>query len=110
MRTAGLVFFISVALAFDFTNGFHDAANAIAVSVTTRALRPLTALSMAAAMNVVGALVSTKVAATVGQGIITTPTGTHGLVIIFAALLGAICWNLITWSLGLPSSSTQALI
>jgi PiT family inorganic phosphate transporter len=110
MRTAGLILFIAVALGFDFTNGFHDAANAIAVSITTRALRPLTALMMAAAMNVVGALVSTKVAATVGQGIITTPSGSHGLAIIFAALLGAICWNLITWWLGLPSSSTHALI
>lgn len=110
MQTAGLVLFIVVALGFDFTNGFHDAANAIAVSVTTRALRPLTALGMAAVLNVVGALVSTKVAATVGEGIISTPTGSHGLGVIFAALLGAIAWNLLTWRLGLPSSSTHALI
>jgi inorganic phosphate transporter, PiT family len=110
MRTLGLIFLIIVALGFDFTNGFHDAANAVAVSITTRALRPLTALGMAAGLNVVGALVSTKVAATVGKGIITTPTGTHGLVIVFSALVGGITWNLLTWWLGLPSSSTHALI
>jgi PiT family inorganic phosphate transporter len=110
MRTVGLIFLIIVALGFDFTNGFHDAANAVAVSITTRALRPLTALGMAAALNVVGAVVSTKVAATVGKGIISTPTGTHGLVIVFSALVGGITWNLLTWWLGLPSSSTHALI
>ncbi len=110
MQSIGLVVFVLVALGFDFTNGFHDAANAIAVSVTTRALRPLTALGMAAALNVVGALISTKVAATVGQGIIATPTGSHGLGVVFAGLVGAIGWNLITWRLGLPSSSTHALI
>src|SRR5579872_6703152 len=110
MRTLGLVFLIIVALGFDFTNGFHDAANAVAVSITTRALRPLTALGMAAGLNVVGALISTKVAATVGKGIIATPAGTHGLVIVFAALIGGISWNLMTWWLGLPSSSTHALI
>jgi PiT family inorganic phosphate transporter len=110
MRTVGLVFLIVVALGFDFTNGFHDAANAVAVSITTRALRPLVALAMAAGLNVVGALVSTKVAATVGSGIIETPSGTHGLVVVFSALIGAILWNLFTWWLGLPSSSTHALI
>jgi inorganic phosphate transporter, PiT family len=110
MRTAGLIVLILVALGFDFTNGFHDAANAVAVSISTRALRPLTALGMAAGLNVVGALVSTKVAATVGKGIISTPTGTHGLVIVFSALIGGITWNLLTWWLGLPSSSTHALI
>ncbi len=110
MQTAGLILFCLVALGFDFTNGFHDTANAIAVSVTTRALRPLTALGMAAVLNVVGALVSTKVAATVGEGIISTPTGSHGLGVIFAALIGAIAWNLFTWRLALPSSSTHALI
>jgi PiT family inorganic phosphate transporter len=110
MRTAGLVILIVVALGFDFTNGFHDAANAVAVSITTRALRPLSALGMAAALNVVGALISTKVAGTVGKGIIATPSGTHGLVIVFAALAGGIGWNLLTWRLGLPSSSTHALV
>ncbi|MDQ1357052.1 MAG: inorganic phosphate transporter, PiT family [Acidimicrobiaceae bacterium] len=110
MRMVGLIFLIAVALGFDFTNGFHDAANAVAVSISTRALRPLTALGMAAGLNVVGALVSTKVAATVGKGIITTPAGTHGLVIVFSALVGGIAWNVLTWRLGLPSSSTHALI
>lgn len=110
MRTLGLVFFILIALGFDFTNGFHDAANAVAVSITTRALRPLAALGMAAGLNVVGALISTSVAATVGRGIIATPQSEHGLVVVFSALVGAIAWNLVTWSLGLPSSSTHALI
>ncbi len=110
MATIGLIFLILVALGFDFTNGFHDAANAVAVSITTRALRPLTALGMAAALNVIGALISTKVASTVGKGIISTPQGTHGLVIVFSALIGGILWNLLTWWLGLPSSSTHALI
>lgn len=110
MRTAGLILFIAVALGFDFTNGFHDAANAVAASITTRALRPMTALTMAAGLNVVGALVSTKVAATVGEGIISVAPGSHGLEVIFAAVLGAISWNLLTWWLGLPSSSTHALI
>src|SRR6266849_6020137 len=82
MRLAGLVLFIVVALGFDFTNGFHDAANAVATSITTRALRPLTALGMAAGLNMVGALVSTKVASTVGKGIISSPSGTHGLMVI----------------------------
>src|SRR3954453_12723479 len=110
MQTIGLGILIAVALGFDFTNGFHDAANAVAVSITTRALRPMTALGMAAGLNVVGALVSTKVAATVGEGIISPPSGTHGLVVVFAALIGAIVWNLLTWWLGLPSSSTHAII
>jgi PiT family inorganic phosphate transporter len=110
MRTAGLLILIVVALGFDFTNGFHDAANAVAVSITTRALRPLIALGMAAVLNVVGALISTKVALRVGEGIISTPSGSHGLVIVFSALLGAITWNLLTWWFGLPSSSTHALI
>jgi len=110
MSTLGLVILIAVALGFDFTNGFHDAANAVATSITTRALRPVTALTMAAGFNVVGALVSTKVAQTVGSGIIVTPKGNSGLVVVFAALIGAIAWNLVTWRLGLPSSSTHALI
>jgi len=106
----GLVILIAIALGFDFTNGFHDAANAVATSITTRALRPATALAMASALNVVGAVVSTKVAATVGSGIITPPVGDAGLVVLFGALIGAIAWNLFTWRLGLPSSSTHALI
>jgi PiT family inorganic phosphate transporter len=105
-----LIAIVAVALAFDYTNGFHDAANAIAVAVSTKALTPRVALGLAAVMNLVGALVSTKVAATVGAGIIDPPTGPGGLQVVFAALVGAIAWNLITWYFGLPSSSSHALI
>jgi PiT family inorganic phosphate transporter len=108
--TALAIVIIVVALGFDYTNGFHDAGNAIATSISTRALTPRVALAMAAVMNVVGALISTEVAATVGGGIIDPPTGQDGLVIVLAALVGAIVWNLFTWYLGLPSSSSHALI
>lgn len=110
MATVGLILFIAVALAFDFTNGFQDAANAVAASIVTKAIRPMNALVMAAVLNVLGAVVSTKVAATVGEGILDPAGGTKGLIIVFAGLLGAIGWNLITWWFGLPSSSTHALI
>ena len=110
METLSLVLFIAVALAFDYTNGFHDAANAIATSVSTRALTPRVALVLAAVMNLVGALIGTEVAKTVGSGIISPPQGSRGLVVLFAALMGAIAWNLITWYFGLPSSSSHALI
>lgn len=110
MLTVGLVILIVVALGFDFTNGFHDAANAVATAIASRAMKPLSALGLAAVLNVVGALISTKVAKTIGSGIIGTPSGHEGLVIVFAGLLGAIAWNLITWRLRLPSSSTHALI
>jgi len=109
VQTVGLVVLIVVALGFDFTNGFNDAANAIAMSVSTRALRPRPALALAAVFNLAGALVSTKVANTVGS-IITTPADSTGLLVIFAAVVGAIIWNLIVWRFGLPSSSTHALI
>src|SRR6478752_445865 len=95
--TVGLIIIIVVALAFDYTNGFHDAANAIAVAVSTKALTPRVALALAAVMNLVGALISTSVAHTVGDGIIEAPTGTGGLQVVFAAVVGAIVWNLITW-------------
>jgi phosphate/sulfate permease len=108
--TALAVVIIVVALGFDYTNGFHDSGNAIATSISTRALTPRVALGMAAVMNVVGALISTKVAATVGGGIIAAPSGRPGLIIVLAALLGAIAWNLLTWWFGLPSSSSHALI
>ncbi|MCK2214900.1 inorganic phosphate transporter [Actinomadura sp. ATCC 31491] len=101
---------VVIALAFDYTNGFHDAANAIATSVSTRALTPRAALFMAAAMNFIGAHLGTQVAQTVGKGIIDAPDGSHGLVIVASALIGAIVWNLITWYFGLPSSSSHALI
>ncbi|PZS03739.1 MAG: anion permease [Pseudonocardiales bacterium] len=106
----GLVVIVVVALAFDYTNGFHDAANAIATSVSTKAMTPRVALAMAAVMNVIGALVSTKVAKTIGQGIVAKPQGDSGLVLVFSALIGAIAWNLLTWYFSLPSSSSHALI
>ncbi|MCF2526848.1 inorganic phosphate transporter [Yinghuangia soli] len=101
---------VVMALAFDYTNGFHDAANAIATSVSTRALTPRAALAMAAVMNLAGAFAGEQVAKTVGKGIIDAPDGSEGLVIVAAALVGAITWNMITWYFGLPSSSTHALI
>jgi PiT family inorganic phosphate transporter len=105
-----LVAVLGVGLAFSFTNGFHDSANAIAISVSTRALAPRVALTMAAVMNVLGALISTRIAATIGHGIVAAPPGDDGLVLVLAAVLGAIAWNLITWRAGLPSSSSHALI
>jgi inorganic phosphate transporter, PiT family len=108
--TLALIVIVLVALAFDYTNGFHDAANAIAVAVSTKALTPRIALGLAAVMNLIGALIATGVAATVGSGIIDPPTGAAGLQVVFAALIGAIAWNLITWYFGLPSSSSHALI
>src|SRR5688500_5852510 len=105
-----LVAIVVVALVFDYTNGFHDAANAIAVAVSTKAMTPRAALALAAVMNLIGALISTEVATTVGSGIIDPPTGSGGLQVVFAALVGAITWNMITWYYGLPSSSSHALI
>src|SRR3712207_3931411 len=105
-----LVAIVVVALAFDYTNGFHDAANAIAVAVSTKALTPRAALALAAVMNLVDAVISTCVAKTVGEGIIDGTSAGGGLEIVFAALIGAITWNLITWYVGLPSSSSHALI
>ncbi len=110
MDLAIVISVIAVALVFDFTNGFHDAANAIATSISTRALTPRVALGMAAVFNFVGAFIGTGVAATVGKGIVDAPQGRQGLVLVLAALAGAIAWNLITWWLGLPSSSSHALI
>jgi len=100
---------VVVALIFDYTNGFHDAANAIATSVSTRALTPRIALLLAAVMNFAGAFLGQKVAHTVSDTI-SPPAGTHGLTIVMAGLIGAIAWNLITWYFGLPSSSSHALI
>jgi inorganic phosphate transporter, PiT family len=99
---------VATALAFDFTNGFHDTANAIATSISTRAMAPRAAVLMSAVLNFVGAFVSLEVAATVAKGIVSadaiTPT------IVFGGLIGAIAWNLATWWFGLPSSSSHALI
>jgi inorganic phosphate transporter, PiT family len=106
-----VVLVIAVALVFDFTNGFHDTANAMATSVATGALKPRTAVLISAVLNLVGAFLSTEVAKTVSQGII--KEGQNGIHIsptmIFAGLVGAVLWNLATWYFGLPSSSTHAL-
>ncbi|MFD5480707.1 inorganic phosphate transporter [Streptomyces hawaiiensis] len=109
MDTFALVATIGVALFFTYTNGFHDSANAIATSVSTRALTPKAALAMAAVMNLAGAFMGSGVAKTVSEGLIQTPTGSKGMGILFAALVGAIVWNLVTWYFGLPSSSSHAL-
>jgi len=109
VELAVIVTVVAVALIFDYTNGFHDAANAIATSVSTRALTPRVALLLAAVMNLIGAFLGQKVAKTVSD-IIEAPAGEHGLVVVLAALIGAITWNLITWYFGLPSSSSHALI
>ena len=105
-----VILVIAIALAFDYTNGFHDAANAIATSVSTRALTPRVALLMAAVANLLGAFFGTKVAKTIGSGIIEVPTGPGALWLVGSAVLGAIGWNLLTWWFGLPSSSSHALI
>ena len=103
-----LILIVCLGLAFDFINGFHDTANAIATSVATRVLSPGRAVVMAAVLNVVGALSGTAVATTVGKGIIPPEVATQQLVI--AALIAAIAWNLITWWYGIPSSSSHALV
>jgi PiT family inorganic phosphate transporter len=103
-----LVTVVATALFFDFTNGFHDTANSIATTVSTHAMSPRAAVLMAAVLNFLGAFVSLKVAATVATGIVDADAIT--LDVVLAGLVGAITWNLITWSLGLPSSSSHALI
>src|SRR5881628_1899016 len=108
MGTTLVVVVVVFGLAFDFTNGFHDTANYVATWVGTRALSPRTAVAVSAAANLAGALVTTAVAKTVGKGIIDTGLATETTVL--AALFGAIVWNLLTWRVGLPSSSTHALI
>ncbi|MGD9484500.1 inorganic phosphate transporter [Streptomyces sp. TRM70308] len=109
MDTLALVVVVGVALFFTYTNGFHDSANAIATSISTRALTPKVALLMAAVMNLAGAFMGSGIAETVSEGLIETPRGDHGMIILFAALVGAIAWNMITWYFGLPSSSSHAL-
>ena len=99
---------MALAVVFDYINGFHDTANAIATSVATRALRPQYALLMATFFNFLGAFAGTAVAKTIGAGLVDEHTTTN--VVVAAALLGAIAWNLLTWWLGLPSSSSHALI
>src|SRR5918997_7091652 len=99
---------VGTALAFDFTNGFHDTANAVATSISTRAMPPKVAVTLAAVLNFVGAFLSLAVAATIASGIVDADLVTEE--IVFAGLIGAIFWNLLTWYFGLPSSSSHALI
>ena len=105
-----LLVVLGLAVLFDYINGFHDTANAIATSVSTRALKPEHAILMSATANFVGALTGTAVAKTIASGLATTPDGPAGQIIVAAALVGAIFWNLLTWRLGIPSSSSHALI
>jgi PiT family inorganic phosphate transporter len=102
-----LIIVVVAALAFDFTNGFHDTANAMATSIATGALRPRAAVGLAAVMNLIGAFLSIKVATTIATGIVDAKALS---LTIFAALIGAIAWNLVTWALSLPSSSSHALV
>ena len=101
-----IILIVVCALLFDFINGFHDTANAIATVVSTRVLSPRAAIIMAASLNLVGALCFTRVAETIAKGLVTGATQ-H---VVLAAILGAITWNLLTWLLGIPSSSSHALI
>jgi PiT family inorganic phosphate transporter len=107
-ETLLLVLVVVTALAFDFTNGFHDTGNAMATSIATRALRPRTAVLLSAILNMVGAFLSLSVAATIAKGLVDAEVITLG--VVFAGLVGGIVWNLVTWLLGLPSSSSHALV
>jgi PiT family inorganic phosphate transporter len=110
--TLVLVLVIAAAAAFDFTNGFHDAANAMATSIATGALKPRVAVLISAALNFIGAFISISVAATIAKGIVepAVTNGVDGLAVVEAALIGAMVWNLITWYFTIPSSSSHALI
>jgi inorganic phosphate transporter, PiT family len=103
-----LIIVVVTALAFDFTNGFHDTANAMATSIASGALKPKTAVALSAALNLVGAFLSTTVAATIAKGLI--DSSVVSLELVFAGLVGGVVWNLLTWLLGIPSSSSHALI
>src|SRR4051812_8920098 len=103
--TPALVSVVLIALVFDYTNGFHDAANAVATSISTRAVPPNIALAAAALLNIVGALISTSVAATLANGIVDPSVVTEP--VILGGLLGAIFWNLVTWYWALPNSSSH---
>ncbi|MBU6233083.1 MAG: inorganic phosphate transporter family protein [Acidobacteria bacterium] len=107
-NTLILILVVGTALAFDFTNGFHDTANSVAPTIATGALKPRTAVAFSAALNIVGAFLSLKVAATIASSIVDQTSVT--LAIVFAGLAGAIAWNITTWFFGLPSSSSHALI
>ena len=103
-----LIIVVATALAFDFTNGFHDTANAMATSIASGALKPKTAVALSAVLNLIGAFLSTTVAATIAKGLI--DSSIVSLELVFAGLVGGVVWNLLTWLLGIPSSSSHALI
>src|SRR4026208_218431 len=103
-----LVIVVATALVFDFTNGFHDTANVVATSISTRAMAPRLAVAYASGLKFVGAFISLEVAATVAKDVVDPNEIT--LLVVFGGLVGAIAWNLITWYFGLPSSSSHALI
>jgi PiT family inorganic phosphate transporter len=105
-----VVIVVATALIFDFTNGFHDTANVVATSISTRAMPPRVAVGYASVLNFVGAFISLEVAATVAKDVVSVDSSSTGLIAVFAGLVGAIAWNLITWYFGLPSSSSHALI
>ena len=105
--TLTLVAVVVLAVVFDYINGFHDTANAIATSVATKALRPQPAILLAAAFNFIGAFAGTAVAKTIGKSLVDEASTTQ--TIVAAALIGAIVWNLVTWRWGIPSSSSHAL-
>jgi Phosphate/sulphate permeases len=105
-----LYIIIALALTFDFINGFHDTANAIATAVSTRALRLKYAIMMAAVMNFIGAVLFTGVAKTIATGVVDIGTVQNGMLVVMAAMISAILWNLLTWYFGIPSSSSHALI
>jgi PiT family inorganic phosphate transporter len=105
-----VVIVVATALIFDFTNGFHDTANVVATSISTRAMPPRVAVGYAAILNFVGAFISLEVAATVANDVVSVQANSIGLLAVFSGLVGAIAWNLITWYFGLPSSSSHALI
>ncbi len=105
-----VVIVVATALIFDFTNGFHDTANVVATSISTRAMPPRVAVGYASVLNFVGAFISLEVAATVAKDVVAVHANSIGLLAVFGGLVGAIAWNLITWYFGLPSSSSHALI
>jgi PiT family inorganic phosphate transporter len=105
-----VVIVVATALTFDFTNGFHDTANVVATSISTRAMPPRVAVGYASLLNFVGAFISLEVAATVANDVVSVNANSIGLLAVFGGLVGAIAWNLVTWYFGLPSSSSHALI
>src|SRR4029450_3102095 len=105
-----VVIVVATALVFDFTNGFHDTANVVATSISTRAMPPKVAVGYASVLNFVGAFISLEVAATVANDVVEVQANSTGLLAVFGGLVGAIAWNLITWYFGLPSRSSPGLI